>query len=169
MSHTSHGVLTIVAAGLLVLFLGGRRLGAEQTTAPLTFAQTLAKHLAAIDARDWPAFAATLTHQDRLTLILPSGRYSEDLADYKKQMKAWLADPAWSWKTTLLHTRQGKDWGLALLKVHYQEKDEQGKIHSLDYLLNLVFQQEDGEWRLIHDQNTRIVGDSLPENQADRT
>jgi len=162
MSRTLQTAWTIVIAGLLVPFLGGRPLGAAQTAAPLTFTQTLAKHLAAIDARDWPAFAATLTREDRLTLILPSGRYSEDLAGYKKQMKAWLADPAWSWETTLLHTRQGKDWGMALLKVHYQEKDEQGQLHSLDYLLNLVFQQEDGQWRLIHDQNTRIAAPPPP-------
>ncbi|GAB3257800.1 hypothetical protein GCM10027296_28800 [Chitinimonas naiadis] len=120
---------------------------------------TLRRHLDAIDQRDWPAFEATLTRGDTLSLILPNGRLSTDGTTFRKQMQAWLADKDWQWQYSIVHQRQGKGWGLAVLKVTYQDKDEQGQPYRLDYLLQLLFEPEAGHWRLIHDQNTLLKKD----------
>lgn len=113
-------------------------------------------HLAAIDARDWPAYEATLTRDHTLSLVLPNGRFSSEGTTFRKQMQAWLADPDWRWQHTQVHRQQGKDWGMVLVKVGYEDKDEQGKPYRLDYLLQLLFARQADGWKLVHDQNTML-------------
>jgi hypothetical protein len=120
------------------------------------FETTLNAHLKAIGTRDWDAFERTLTKTDRLTLIMPNGRYSDDTPTFKRQMKSWLADKDWNWRYEILGATCVAETGIAVLRVGYDDLDEKGKNYKLNYLLSLTFVREQNEWRLVHDQNTMI-------------
>ncbi len=122
-----------------------------------SFDAALNTHLQAIQTRDWPRFASTLTASDTLTLVLPHGRFSKTQADFRKSTQAWLADPDWSWSYQVLSAHSHAHTGVAVLDVHYTDKDAAGVEYKLHYLLSLVFSQEAGGWRLVHDQNTRLA------------
>jgi hypothetical protein len=57
---------------------------------------TLQRHIDAIQTKDYQKFETTLTKSNRLTFILPDGRYFEDANQYRDILKAWLADPNWT-------------------------------------------------------------------------
>lgn len=121
------------------------------------FEAALAAHLAAIERRDWPAFEATLTRADTLTLVLPNGRHSSSRAAFAKAMQAWLADPDWRWQLRRLSSQANAHTGVALFEVNYSDLNAQGERYALRYLLGLVFSKEEGGgWRLVHDQNTPL-------------
>ncbi|HEY9104730.1 peptidylprolyl isomerase [Chitinimonas sp.] len=128
----------------------------RDAAADCDFDCTVQRHLAAIDARDWPAYEATLAHGETLSLVMPNGRFSSAGAAFRKQMQAWFADSDWRWQHAPLHRQLGKDWGMVLLKVAYEDKDEQGKPYQLDYLLQLLFERQPDGWKLVHDQNTMM-------------
>jgi ketosteroid isomerase-like protein len=112
--------------------------------------------LAAIQQRDLPAFLATLTTQPDLNLILPNGRLfrqRDAVVDFTRQ---WFADPDWRIQFDLLRTVESSKMALALLSVTYDDLDASGQPYRLQYYLSLVFAQEAGAWRLVHDQNTLL-------------
>ncbi len=118
---------------------------------------TLQQHLNAIEKRDYPAFEKTLTKGKNLTLILPNGHFSESAEQFRAMMKEWFADQSWKLQYRLVSKQKSVDMASALLLVSYDEKDEHGKLHHLDYYLNLIFKKEGSHWALVHDQNTLIA------------
>jgi SnoaL-like domain len=144
------------AFGICALFITQHTFGKPKPMSQCNFETALNAHLKAIDTRDWDAFERTLTKADRLTLITPNGRYSDDTQTFKRQMKAWLADKDWNWRYEILGTSCIAETGIAVLRVGYDDLDEQGKNYNLNYLLSLTFVREQNEWRLVHDQNTMI-------------
>ncbi len=143
----------VLRVGTLALLLAWQALAVANTT---SFEAALATHLGAIQKRDWAAFESTLTAQGTLTFVLPNGRFTKTSSDFKKASQAWLADPDWSWSYQLLSASSNAHTGVAVLKVKYVDKNEAGVEYRLHYLLSLVFSQEQGGWKLIHDQNTLL-------------
>lgn len=122
-----------------------------------TFDAALTTHLRAIEKRDWAGFDSTLTESDTLTFVLANGKFSKTRADFKKATKNWLADSDWSWSYQVLSASSNASTGVAVLDVHYTDKNEAGIEYKLHYLLSLVFSKERGGWRLVHDQNTLVA------------
>ncbi len=115
---------------------------------------TLQRHLDAIQAKDFEKFESTLTQGDRLTFILPDGRYFEDAKQYRDILKAWLADPNWTFEYKIMAVEKTDQMGSALLLIDYNEKERDGKPYHLDHYLSLIFKKEGNGWYLVHDQNT---------------
>lgn len=42
----------------------------------------------------------------------------------------------------------------ALINIDYNDCDEKGNLIKMNYFLNLIFRKYEGNWFLIHDQNT---------------
>jgi len=146
-------LLSIPALALAAVLLPASACGQTESG----FDAALAAHLAAIERRDWPAFEATLTRADSLTLVLPNGRLSQRRADFAKAMQAWLADPDWRWQLRPVSRHASAHTGVAMFEVDYSDVDAKGERYALRYLLGLVFSREaDGQWRLVHDQNTPL-------------
>lgn len=120
----------------------------------MTFQQMLAAHLNAIITRDNDAFVATVTLGDELTLILPTGKLMRRRAEVLDFMKTWFADPDWQIQFEPVRTVETAEMGLALLLVNYTDRDMDGQPYAMRYYLNLIFANEAGIWRLVHDQNT---------------
>ncbi len=125
---------------------------AAETTAP-AFRPALEAHLATIASRDLEGFEKTLTGDGDLNVIFPNGVLlptNKDVMDFHEQ---WFADTDWVMEPEIVKVIEGGDMATALLKYRYRDTAD-GEARS-NWLV-LVFQVEDGEWKLVHDQNTRI-------------
>lgn len=114
---------------------------------------TLDAHLGAIQSHDWDAFAATITAQPEIQLILPDGRMIDGREAYMEILEPWLSGGGFSIEHETVDQRVGSDMGYTLLRMTQQNEGEDA---TSNYFLLLVFAIEDGEWRLVHDQNTGI-------------
>lgn len=86
---------------------------------------TLKKHLDAIQAKDFESFEQTLTKGDRLTFILPNGKFTQDTQAYKKMLKDWFAQEGWSLDYQIVAIEKTEKMGSALLLMAYDKKIEE--------------------------------------------
>ena len=117
------------------------------------FHAALDAHIASIAARDVDAYADTLTERDDLQLIFPGGERIDGVEGVIDFHEDWFDDEKWVFSIEVLKTQVGADMAYAFTKTSYQ--DEEGAPPRFAWLV-LVFALEDGEWKLVHDQNTRI-------------
>jgi len=124
----------------------------------MNFQEQLQVHLTAIQQRDLPAFLSTMTQGEAVSCILPNGKYFERRSAFVDFTRDWFADPDWQITFELLKTIETAEMSIALLSVHYADKDATGTPYQLNYYLSLGFVLEDGAWRLVFDQNTLCKG-----------
>lgn len=117
------------------------------------FRPTLEKHLSAVQSRDIAALEATLTKTGGLQVIFPNGARVDNTADVMAFHKEWFDDADWVWTPTIDRIIEGETQASALVTYTMQDTADGPKRASW---LFLVFQLEDGAWRLVHDQNTSI-------------
>ena len=122
----------------------------------MSFQIMLKTHLAALQGRDLPTFLSTLTAGPDLSLISPNGTLIATRADVVRFMEGWFADPDWRMEYEVLRVVETAAMGFAILLVDYTDLDSTGQPYALRYYLQLIFALEDGQWRLVHDQNTII-------------
>lgn len=117
------------------------------------FDTALQKHFAAISNRDIEAFKSHLTHGETLYTIVQNGHAfttpSETIAIHEQ----WFKDKNWVWEGSVVHKIVGEDVAMALVKYQYRSKPEDQAIVTW---LTYVFQLQDGQWRIVHDQNTAL-------------
>lgn len=126
------------------------------------FRPALDAHLAAIQARDLEALKPTITSGEDLLLVSPGGEVIETTEGFVALHEEWFKDANWRWDGEVVKIMEGEDMAAAFVKYDYRDTPE-GEPRS-SWLL-LLFQLEDGAWRLIHDQNTRIT--QTPEQTAE--
>ena len=65
----------------------------------------------------------------------------------------WFKDPNWIWEGSVAHQVVGEDMAMALIRYQYRAKADDEPFSTW---LVYVFRLEDGEWRIVHDQNTAL-------------
>ncbi|MFF5296447.1 YybH family protein [Paractinoplanes globisporus] len=123
----------------------------------MDFTGAVEQHLAAVAARDLPAYLATV--RDDVSLILLNGRLLRGREAVAGLHQDWFADPDWSWTLSPVHSAVAGDTGVAVFEVDYDDLDGDGKPYSTRYLLSLTFTRDSEGWRLLHDQNTALPSD----------
>ena len=126
-----------------------------QSQEKCNFDCTLIKHLTSIQSRNYELLESTITPDKEMTFILPNGQYFEDPLTFKKLIKEWFADTAWTFEYKIIRKFHSNSLGYALLLIDYNEADRNGKPYHLDHYLSLVFQKKGERWYLVHDQNTK--------------
>jgi len=114
-----------------------------------TFLEAFEEHIDAIKTRDIDRFAATLA-RDEVRLVGGDGSVIEGHEIAVAAHREWFMNDAWTFEPEILWTREEAGAAWALTRVTYRES---GTKH---FLLLFLFVQEDGEWRLVYDQNTPI-------------
>jgi ketosteroid isomerase-like protein len=117
----------------------------------MTFRDALEEHLRAIEARDLDALAATVAEKD-LVLIMADGKLLRTTREFLDAHRTWFAMPGWTLQARELELLESTDLGVAVFELDYREPPA---IHSRSYL-TLVFQKQQGRWRMVQDQNTPI-------------
>jgi uncharacterized protein (TIGR02246 family) len=117
----------------------------------VTFRDTLERHLRAIRERDLEALADTVA-PDRLVLIMADGRLARSAREFLETHRGWFAMPGWTLHAEEIETFETGELAVAVLRLDYREPPD---VRSESYL-TLVFQQRDGKWLMVQDQNTPI-------------
>lgn len=117
------------------------------------FDAALDRHLAAIADRDLEAFKASVTDNPTLYTVVQKGHAFTTPAETIALHEDWFKRDDWSWKGEVVHKIVGEDVSVALIKYDYQDSPDAKPVSTW---LTFVFRIEDGEWRLVHDQNTLI-------------
>jgi len=125
----------------------------EQAPTSPNFKTSVEAHLASVEGRDFETFKSTLTSSNNLAVIFPGGTQlatTEEVLDFHKE---WFKDKDWVFDTEIRKVIEGSDQSTALVQYSFRDTPNGEPRHAW---LVLTFQLEDNEWRLIHDQNTRI-------------
>jgi hypothetical protein len=117
------------------------------------FDTTLQQHFAAITNRDIEAFRSHLTRDETLYTIVQNGHAFTTRAENIAIHEEWFKDSAWSWEGSVVHKVVGQDMAMALVKYTYCASPE---VEPFETWLTYVFQLQEGEWRIVHDQNTAL-------------
>lgn len=117
------------------------------------FDEALKAHFEAIQNRDLEAYTKTITTDPNLPLIFPEGTMLMTRQEVLDFHKTWFADPNWVYEPVIIGTMVSGNAAVATVRYTYRDTPE-GPPRSA--FLGLVFELQNGEWRLIHDQNTRI-------------
>jgi uncharacterized protein (TIGR02246 family) len=136
--------------GLLCSMLAGAASAAEQSI-DAVFAQ----HVKAVQARDLPALERTITSGEVLTLILPNGTQTSTRQAYVDFHKEFFSTRTWTIQFERVSRNVGADFAVLTTKSLYQDVVD-GKPYRSRSWVTFTFHKEKGEWRLIHDQNTRL-------------
>jgi ketosteroid isomerase-like protein len=118
-----------------------------------SFADALAEHLAAIQDRDLPRLAATVSSR-AVALVTAEGAVSTSPTRFHALHADWFRSKTWSLDTRVLHTHVGHDVASCLFELDYRDRKPDGTAIRARSILGLVFGLEDGRWVLIQDQNT---------------
>ena len=121
-----------------------------------SFDATLDRHVAAIAARDFDTIEATITRAPAMVLIFPDGTRYTTRAQFLDFHREWFADTGWTMTLEPVTRWHGADYGYGLYRTAF-DPDGAGPVAPRAAYLSLGFRLEDGEWRLVHDQNTRIA------------
>lgn len=137
-----------VFAGLLCWTLAGV---AAQTDIDSLFAE----HVKAVQARDLAALEKTITSGEQLTLILPNGVQTATRQAYVDFHKQFFAEKTWTIQFEPVSRAVGPDFAVLTTKSLYEDVVD-GKPYRSRSWVTFTFRKESGQWRLIHDQNTRL-------------
>jgi uncharacterized protein (TIGR02246 family) len=114
-----------------------------------------AEHVKAVQARDLAALERTITSGEQLTLILPNGVQTATRQAYVDFHKQFFSEKTWTIQFEPVSHAIGPDFAVLTTKSLYQDVVD-GKPYRSRSWVTFTFRKESGQWRLIHDQNTRL-------------
>ena len=114
-----------------------------------------AEHVKAVQARDLAALEKTITSGEQLTLILPNGARTATRQAYVDFHKQFFAEKTWTIEFEQVSRAISPDFAVLTTKSLYQDVVD-GKPYRSRSWVTFTFRKESGQWRLIHDQNTRL-------------
>lgn len=117
------------------------------------FDLALERHFEAISNRDIDAFRAHLTHGKTLYTIVQNGHAFTTPEETVAIHEEWFKDPHWIWEGSVVHKVVGEDMAMALVKYNYRSRPEDPPLSTW---LVYVFELQDGDWKIVHDQNTAL-------------
>jgi uncharacterized protein (TIGR02246 family) len=140
--------------GLLCCSVVGAAPGGAASSIDAVFAE----HARAVQSRDLAALERTITSGDELTLILPNGVQTATRQAYIDFHKEFFASKSWTIQFEPVSRAVGADFAVLTTKSLYQDTVD-GKPYRSRSWVTFTFRKEAGQWRLIHDQNTRLPPD----------
>ena len=117
------------------------------------FDAALEAHFTAIANRDIEAFKSHLTRGDTLYTVVQNGHAFTTPSETIEIHKQWFQDPNWIWEGKVVHKVVGEDVAMALITYEYRPTADATPFSTW---LVYVFQLQEGQWRIVHDQNTAL-------------
>ncbi len=118
------------------------------------FKDALQLHLDSIQKKDLDSFSSTIS-EDTITLIMMNGTIIDDRNKFMEFHKDWFSDEDWKLNYEIIRMDETDKMAYALLAVHYEDIDIEGKPVFMKYYLNLIFKKYKENWLLVFDQNTK--------------
>jgi ketosteroid isomerase-like protein len=115
-----------------------------------------AAHVKAVQSRDLAALARTISDAEQLILILPNGKLTRTRREYLDFHKEFFASKSWSIRFDPVAATVGSEFAVLTTKSLYEDLQNGNPVRTRSWV-TFIFRKEAGEWRLIHDQNTRVA------------
>lgn len=157
--------LLLLSLGLFSPFFRSARADVSAVAMPASFRETVARHIEAIQTRKMETLLDTITAGEKLCLILPGGQRLATRREYLDFHADWFSETNWSMQFEPLDYVESPAMGVAVFRTRYRERAPNGSIRRADGILSLGFARENGTWRLVFDQNTRVLSDAQPAEQ----
>lgn len=145
----------LMRIAVLVGFLCCSVAGAAPVGAEKSLDEVFAEHVRAVQASDLAALESTITTGDQLVLILPNGVQTATRQAYVDFHKEFFASKTWTIQFEPVSRAVGSEFAVLTTKSLYQDTVD-GKPYRSRSWVTFTFHKEAGQWRLIHDQNTRL-------------
>ncbi|MCF6409793.1 YybH family protein [Pseudalkalibacillus salsuginis] len=120
----------------------------------MNYQSVIKKHLKAIQQKDLASFSRTLSKIVDVSVVMPNGHFVEGYEKVIDFHKDWFQDPDWTFQYTMVREEISRDMGYSVVKVNYDDRDQNGEPYNKQYYLTLVFRKMTDSWYLVHDQNT---------------
>lgn len=121
----------------------------------MSFRAALDRHLQAIQHRDLEALADTVAPEE-IILVTADGKLVQSTREFLDMHRGWFAMPDWKLNVTPVQVYETPGMGVAVLHLDYREEPPGRKPTYQESYLTLVFQERDGRWVMVQDQNTPI-------------
>jgi uncharacterized protein (TIGR02246 family) len=120
-----------------------------------SFREALGRHLLAIEERDLEALADTVADAEIL-LVMSDGKLVRSKKEFVEAHRGWFAMKNWRLEVKPVQIIDTPALGVALLQLEYRETPPGKPPTRQESVLTLVFQQKDGKWVMVLDQNTPV-------------
>jgi uncharacterized protein (TIGR02246 family) len=118
-----------------------------------SFRQALGRHLLAIEDRDLEALAETVA-DDEILLVMSDGKLVRTKQEFIEAHRGWFAMKNWRLEVKPVQIIDTPALGVALFQLEYRETPPGKPPTRQESMLTLVFQQRNGKWVMVLDQNT---------------
>ena len=118
------------------------------------FLAVAAKFLTSVKQRDFQTFERFFREDLEFTAILPGGKIINDVPAFMASQTSWFNGKTGSFDFMLQRAEATSDLGTAFAVVDYKNVDSSGKPFELEIYISFIFRKVDGNWFLVHDQNT---------------
>jgi uncharacterized protein (TIGR02246 family) len=120
-----------------------------------SFREALGRHLLAIEERDLDALADTVADEEIL-LVMSDGRLARSKKEFLEAHRGWFAMKNWRLEVKPVQIIDTPALGVALFQLEYRETPPGKPPTRQESMLTLVFQQRNGKWVMVLDQNTPV-------------
>ena len=118
-----------------------------------SFREALGRHLLAIEERDLDALADTVA-DDEILLVMSDGKLVRSKKEFLEAHRGWFAMKNWRLEVKPVQIIDTPALGVALFQLEYRETPPGKPPTRQESMLTLVFQQRNGKWVMVLDQNT---------------
>ena len=118
-----------------------------------SFRDALGRHLLAIEDRDLDALADTVA-DDEILLVMSDGKLVRSKKEFLEAHRGWFAMKNWRLEVKPVQIIDTPALGVALFQLEYRETPPGKPPTRQESMLTLVFQQRNGKWVMVLDQNT---------------
>jgi uncharacterized protein (TIGR02246 family) len=120
-----------------------------------SFREALGRHLLAIEDRDLDALADTVA-DDEILLVMSDGKLVRSKKEFLEAHRGWFAMKNWRLEVKPVQIIDTPALGVALFQLEYRETPPGKPPTRQESMLTLVFQQRNGKWVMVLDQNTPV-------------
>lgn len=120
----------------------------------MTFQQTVAAYLDAINKRDLRQLLATIVFDEDIDVILFNGTHFKGRELAVNLHSAWFSDPDWKLEAQIARTVETPEMAYAFILADYSDEKLGNTPYNARQYVTLVFRKHNGRWLLTHDQAT---------------
>lgn len=113
-------------------------------------------YVKSVQNSDLATLFTTVTKNKKFIFLTASGTLINSREGYYKFHEEWFKEKEWKMPVELLEVQERKDSGFTVAIFHYQEKMPEGKTRFLDSYFTLIFNREEGMWKVVGDICTPI-------------
>jgi nitroreductase/ketosteroid isomerase-like protein len=122
----------------------------------LSLQETFEIYVRAIHNADLESLFTTVTDEEKFFFLTSTGRLIDTRQGYYRFHEDWFKEKDWEMPVDSVEVHEGKDFGYTTAIFHYKSKLPQGGSYNLDSYFTLIFQKEDGMWKVAADVCTPI-------------